>query len=294
MSTQFKLAGRYKLTAVDAITGVSRELAEFDNLITDWGLNRLGTGGIGDGCYVGSGSTAPANGNTSLVALVASNTTYSQNTGNSGAAPYYAWCRRSWRFGQGVAAGNISEVGVGPASNTLFSRALVKDSNGNPTTITVLSTEFLDVSYELRIFAPTSDVTFNANIAGAARACVLRAANVSNWSAATVAASGFRIDQVYGQTAADGDIGTVTQTPGGTGSQTGNVSRDSYSNNSYKATGSINWGLNDANFAGGIKSIYFGAADYQQIAFQCSFTPPIAKTSDKTLSLNVEVSWARA
>lgn len=294
MNQHFGLAGHYTLTATDALTGVTRELASFENLITDGGLNRLGTGGIGDNVYVGSGSTAPANGNTSLVAQVASHGSYSQSTGAAGSAPYYAWCRRTWRFAQGAAAGNLSEVGVGPAANTLFSRALIKDSNGNPTTITVLSTEFLDVTYEFRIYAPASDITFNATIAGVSRACVLRAANVTGWSAATVAASGFRLDQVYGQTAADGDIGTVTQTPGGNSDQTGNVQMDSYSNNSYKRTGTINWGLNNANFGTGIKSIYFGGADYQQIAFQCSFTPPILKTNDKTLSLAVEVSWARA
>lgn len=66
-----------------------------------------------------------------------------------------------WRFNQGDVVGNVSEVGVAlssfPTSSTpLLSRALVVDVNGDPTTITVLADEYLEVEYELYLNASAS------------------------------------------------------------------------------------------------------------------------------------------
>lgn len=299
MKYDIGLAGRYTLWAVNADTGAIRELGEggtrleFDNLITDLGLNMLGTGGIGSTCFVGSGSTAPAVSNTSLVSQVASSGSPTATSGGAnGQSPYYAWYRQTWRFQPGAATGNLSEVGVGTASNSLFSRSLIKDGNGNPTTITILSNEFLDVLYELRLYAPTADVTGTVNISGTNYAYTLRAAGVTNWSG-QAAQIGLRIDTNYGASLGSGDIGTVTQDIGGTIASSIPCTNNAYSNNSYKSTGSINCGLNDANFQTGVKSVSYGGSPNSFIRFQASFTPPIPKTSDKTLSLNVEVSWAR-
>ena len=71
-------------------------------------------------------------------------------------SPYYRWAKVTWRFGQGVAAGNISEVGLGWGNSNLWNRALIKDANGNPTTITVLSDEYLDVVSEIRDYPTLS------------------------------------------------------------------------------------------------------------------------------------------
>ena len=87
----------------------------------------------------------------------------SSEISNTTTAPYYYGGRITWRFGQGIAAGNISEVGLGWGNSNLWNRALIKDANGNPTTITVLSDEYLDVVSEIRVY-PTQNLSGGFNL----------------------------------------------------------------------------------------------------------------------------------
>lgn len=293
---KYKLSGHFWLRAVNAETGTVRELGEFDNLILDAGLNRLGTGGVIGHCVVGSGSTAPTNADTTLAALVASTTNLTASTnGQATSAPYYGYNRVTYRFDMGVAAGNLSEVGIGWGPTSLFSRALILDSGGTPTTITVLSNEFLNVTYEVRVYAPTADVTAAVTIAGVSTDIVARAAAVTDQHDWACGAIGQGVN--FGTTSGSdpycwfgsGAIGTVTQRPSGTSA---NVSRskDTYSNNSLTMTGGVTAALDVANFAGGISTMLVRTT---LGAFQVSFDPPIDKDNTKTLRVNVAVSWAR-
>jgi hypothetical protein len=124
---------------------------------------------------VGSDNTAPANTDTILKTFIAANNTRTAATyGVNSSSPYYRWNKYTYRFNEGVAAGNISEVGVGwlvtGSTYHCWSRALILDGLGAPTTITILSDEFLDVYYEVR-FHPTEvdktgTVVFTGNIGG--------------------------------------------------------------------------------------------------------------------------------
>src|SRR5690606_8917143 len=103
--------------------------------------------------------------------IASSNTVPSNTAGTTSAAPYYTWMRKTFRFAAGVATGNLSEVGISwLTTGALFSRALILDSGGLPTTITVLADEVVDVTYEFRIMAKTDDetgsVTFTGSIGG--------------------------------------------------------------------------------------------------------------------------------
>src|SRR5574337_1573872 len=178
-----RLAGKFSLVA-HKLDGSSRVLAEwFDNLIVDNGLNRIGTGSYMDQCYVGTGSTAPTNADTALEMQVASTSSiHATTSGTSTSPPYYGYSRRTFRFGVGAAAGNLTEVGVGwySGTNMLFSRALIKDIDGNPTTVTVLSDEVLDVAYEFRNYAPPADsAPYVVTISGVDYTFVTRAASVT-------------------------------------------------------------------------------------------------------------------
>lgn len=144
----------------------TKETPMFHNLVLDAGLDRLSVGSaIGRVC-VGSGNSTPVVTQTSLDAFIASTTT-TQGSDAGGkqiiTEPYYYWARRTYRFGEGVAAGNLSEIGLGWTNTNLFNRALIKDASGNPTTITVLADEFLDVVVELR-FYPQRNFTGNFNL----------------------------------------------------------------------------------------------------------------------------------
>lgn len=145
------VGARFKLVVRKASTEeITRETEWFKNIVLDTGLNQMSVGTWIDRVRVGSGNSTPVASQTQLDNTIASTTalfggsgTVSQQTTTS---PYYLAANRTYRFAEGVAAGNISEVGCGWGNGLdLWNRALVKDLNGNPTTITVLSDEFLDV-----------------------------------------------------------------------------------------------------------------------------------------------------
>lgn len=159
MNFQMKneVGARFKLVARKASTEeITRESEWFTNIVLDTGLTQMGVGTWVDRCRVGSGNSTPVATQTQLDSTIASTiamTGIPTNGIQVTTKPYYNWLRRTYRFAEGVAAGNISEVGLGWGTGTaLWNRALVKDLNGNPTTITVLSDEFLDVIVEIRFY----------------------------------------------------------------------------------------------------------------------------------------------
>lgn len=296
------LSGHFKLVAVDCESGTERVVADwFDNLITDIGLNRMGYDYYGGYCYVGSGSTAPTVNDQVLANFVAeSSDLQSTEAGAATSAPYYGWERVKYRFAQGAAAGNISEIGVGwidtttsPASRKVFSRTLVKDGSGNPTTVTVLSSEYLEVIHEIRMYAPTTDVIGQITISGVAHDYILRACN------AVVGQRGFwrpsRGNSVlpgpYGGTwAHSGDIAPVTGSPSGSYSAT-TYTVAAYSDGTKERAITLTAQLDTANYEGGIRCLSFGGINTGM--WQIQFTPTIAKTSSKVLNVTFKVSWAR-
>ncbi|MHA3102689.1 hypothetical protein [Acinetobacter sp. ANC 3791] len=116
---------------------ITTETDWFCNLVLDTGLARMSVGTWIDRCCIGTGNSTLISTQTALNSFLASSTTVqAQSTAiQVSAAPYYYSANLTWRFGQGVAVGNISEVGLGWGNTTLWNRALIKDSNGNPTTI---------------------------------------------------------------------------------------------------------------------------------------------------------------
>lgn len=290
----------------NVLTGESRSLASFENLILDSGLNRLGTGSVIDGACVGTGTTAPADSQTSLASLLRVTTTLQSNTELSGSttAPYYAECQIVYRFAAGTAAGNLSEVGLGWGANAstntmsgLWCRALIKDSSGNPTTITVLSDEVLDVVYTLQLHPPTSDMTGTFNLSGVAYQYTLRPAWVNsrsyyNWWVAGVILYGITS---HGAAAFTGNIGSVTAGPSGTAGYNIALTKQTYVNESNQCVFNITADLNTANLAGGIRSMQFDLAGncWQAEFSQVSDGGTIPKNSTNVLTFPFWVSWDR-
>lgn len=295
MNIKPTLSGRFQISAVNADTGESRFIAEFENLILDTGLERLGVGQAINQCSVGSGSTAPVNTDTALQSFVATTSTIiDQTNGAQATAPYFGWQRWVFRFPLGAAAGNLSEVGIGWGSG-LFSRALIKDSGGTPTTITVLSNEFLDVTYELRIYPPTTDSTNTVVIGGVTHTCVTRAALVTDsnyWSPGIMVANAASFGNSITGTiirARNGSLGAITSSPSGSEGG-GTYTNNAYSSNSKQKSALIAFGLDQGNLSGGISALLFNSSGG---AYQISFSPAIAKDNTKELNLTVRYSWAR-
>jgi hypothetical protein len=157
----------FKLVVRKADTDeIVHETPEFHNLVLTTGLARMAVNTWIDRCCVGTGNSAPVASQVALDSFLASTTATASGTSDSGGiqvttAPYYWFGRRTWRFAVGVATGNISEIGLGWANSNLWNRALVKDTAGNPTTITVLADEYLDVISEVRVYPQESTGSFN-------------------------------------------------------------------------------------------------------------------------------------
>lgn len=293
----FKAAGFYKLAVVGP-DGSTRQVAEFPNLITDAGLNRMGANSdYLQYCQVGSGSTAPTVLDTGLASYIAGTASTTESTNGAQASePYYAWRVKTFSFGTGVAAGNIAEVGVGwAASGSLFSRALVLDSEGDPTTITVLSDESLYVTYEFRLYPAltddTGEVTFTGGLGGTYD-WIWRASDVTSGVGAwDIGASGTSMGAIVPNSVRiyNGTIGAITTAPSGT-----NVlmtpTAQAYVNNSLERRFDISLGLGTANLTGGIRSL---RATLGPTSHQVQFDPAIPKTASDTLSLVVAHTWGR-
>ena len=299
INEKIRMEGFYSFKVSNS-KGESRDLSgiiaeDHKNLILDVGLNALGTTSVVSACKVGTGVTPVAVSQTDLATpLATTSTLQSSSTGRNSTAPYYTWGRRTFRFSQGAAAGNLTEVGVtyGGGSN-LFSRALIVNSEGSPTTLTILSDEWLDVTYELRIYQDLVDKTFNITLLGVDHVVTVRPANVTT----NPSGSSYFFDHFiswyyyYSQCSHyNGTIGTITGSPSGVGSSAGGTSYGAYSQNSLQRSIIYGVGLNDANLAGGIQSTIINT---DKCSWQVGYVPAIAKDSFKTLTMNYTLSWGR-
>lgn len=290
------LAGRYRMRVTGPDGVVRRETPWFNNLITDNGLNRIGTGSIGTFCHVGSGSTAPTVADTALETFVAATSTLNDNVIGSvnEVSEKYAYSQWGFRFAAGAAAGNISEVAIAwsGVGGSVFSRALVRDELGDPMTLTILSDEVLDVIYELRLYPPLTDIPFTLTIGGVEYEGFARTSSfpdTNNW--------GLSMFRTHGTTYAtpnflaySGTVGAISGTPSGF-SGNGSLTWDTYANNSYERTGVASFALDSSNFAGGITA--FRLFSYGSWAFQFSVTPGIPKDATKEFTIRVTTGWAR-
>jgi hypothetical protein len=283
----------------------------FPNIITDQGLDRMGDNADWlKWCQVGAGNATPTALDTGLVSRIAGTITVTTiSSGAQATAPYFGWCQKTFRFGAGVAAGNIAEVGVGWASSgtTLYSRALVLDGGGSPTTVTVLSDEALDVTYQHRVYPPLTDTVGVININGIDYTYTVRAAGVTKG----MSLSNGTITDRYGWGIGTSFIGTlegnnatlhhayatsgsinasITGIPSGTYNEASTDTDAAYSVGTLSRAATITFSLTNANFAGGIEAFRIG---YYWSTFQVGFSPKLPKLSSNNLSLGFSHSWAR-
>lgn len=169
-----RISGHYQMV-VRRADGTVKEERSFDNMILDSGLKFLAVGWSVDEqcktCHVGLGNTPVSPEQVGLAAWQAN--TQDNGPGAMGfiAVPgENAYMERTYvkRFAIGQAAGNLAEVGFGNGwgSAVLFSRALIRDAQGNPTTLTVLLNESLDVIYKVRIYMPNAATESDVVVGG--------------------------------------------------------------------------------------------------------------------------------
>lgn len=300
ISISYGLEGYFNLVIRDASTlQEKRSTGFFKNIITNYGLNALASlPTIFNGCSVGTGNSTPSVSDVALQSQVARTTTAISNTVViSSEAPYYSARVVTFRFAEGAAAGNLSEVGINAEASSpyeLWSRALILDNLGNPTTITVLPNEILDVVYECRVYAMENDVSGGPfTLLGVQYNWIMRAIRVrqdmTNILVAGTTNPGAAV-------AYDGDMVQVTDLqPSGTiagGSSVGTIAP--YVNNSYKKQITYTWTVTQGNGASGIKTLFMPVTDSPVAPyFQVGLDKIFPKSPTNTFSIVFEWSWSR-
>lgn len=296
----------------------TREVAYFPNLITDIGLDRIGSfNGAAAYCQVGTGTSTPTFGDTALANRIASsNSEISGGTTSQivTGPPRYASNVSGRRFAAGVFSGQaLSEVGFGWAtSGSLYNRALIQDGGGSPTTITIQSDEILDVYLETRMYIPTGDsAPFVLSLGGVDYTFVrrvMRNAQTNNPGSTSIgwglnnAPGSMPACGIYGdgaggssgaQVASAAWNGAMTTENGvnPTGTRGGsNAAMSAYVAGTYQRAGQLIWPITLGNISGGINVISLTTT---WSCWQFSVAPNIPKTSDLQLILNVLQTWNR-
>ena len=305
MKQKLGLQGFYKITCRLPDGTISQQL-EFPNLITDLGLNGIGTNGTSwmTSVSLGTGTGAPANGDTALSGTVVSTTTVSAPTGAIVTGPpRYASDTYSATFAQGVATGTWTEVGIGRNSTTLWSRALILDGSGNSTSLTVIAIEQLTVEYQLRCYMNASDVTGNITISGTSHAYTVRP-NVDVYPRSLVDGSWMMasVGGVGGPFSVQGNNGALNAAwvdPAGTSfSYTGGLfTVAAYSSTSYTKVCTHTWSVDYGNLSGGITVLRpYLRGDGNNggaMGFKFGFNAALPKDNTKTMSMTFSYTWSR-
>jgi len=282
---------------------VIRSLPKFQNLILDQGLDYLGQGQtrFTRNCYVGTGTAVPLVSDTSL-----GNTLGSEYPDNYTAplelndVDRYIYSTITYIFDYGSIVGDIAEIGIGndASNNALFSKSLIKDENGDPTIITLSSSEQLRVIYEYRVYQPQASIFDGVvgiyTIAGK----TANADSLYSWymrhgiNPSQIERNCFQLGGGSIK-ATDGSVGaTIIDEPTGTIIADTNASGEdsAYIPGSFTRDFTKKFTLNEANSASGISALLI---TYGPTCFQFSITPSIIKTEIENLDITFRYTWAR-
>lgn len=301
--TKIGISGHITVELIDAKTKRIKRKLEFNNLITNGGLDALASkafmsSGFGATrfCGVGTGSTAPANTDTTLVAEIlprAQNSGFSPPVTYTAGPPDYYEASDTYLFLESAANGNLTEVGFFELDtpSTLFSRQLFKDDLGTPTTIIKTSSDQLRITYKVRVYPPVADVVSSGvDISGSAYDVTVRPLRVTTteWNSLfTQTMSGFFTGSII---AYSGSLPTrnASTFPSGFLGNASTNNMDAYVSGNYFLTASPKW--EPANIVSSIGMVGFRN---NMLLFGVGFSPVLPKTNTKRLTLNVKVSWAR-
>lgn len=284
--------GIVKLEAIKY--GKSIRDIEFENLITDYGLDQYGQGqGVNAGVsfFQASTSTAvPSNSDTTLPAPLGARF---QQTGGSSSSPATSaadFSSTSWTATSAVGGvvGNVTKIGIfataSASSTDLVAVALVVDSSGNPVAFPVEADEQLRVTYTRRAYTISSESSGTQILSGVPYNYTIRAisntgADVTN----SISANNlFRLlptatHPAWGQVSPSGSSPAASATQG------------LYTNGSYSRSQSPLWP------AGNATGTWRGAiiASSSRHQYSVVYETPLVKTAGMILRLPFNFSWSR-
>ena len=179
---KYPMRGEFTTRVICAKTGVVKDEKTFPNTLTTLFFERaLNINASSSdrffGFMAGSGSSEPLETDQQLDARVGYAAVFPAESTveiNSERVPRYKKQSVTMRAGEGVFVGNISELAIyggnanpDHANAYMASRALIRDASGAPTSITVLSDEFLEITWSIYIYMWDSVTgVLNINIDG--------------------------------------------------------------------------------------------------------------------------------
>lgn len=281
-----------------------RVIAEqtFENLILDGGLNRFGssTAALYPLCYVGTGTVAPAATDTQLGAWVATSSSGASSAGAGVAPNYESYVQGVYTFVLGAVVGNMTEVGVGSSPTALWSRALILDGLGVPTSFPVAADEQLEVTYRLYQYPPMADVATTQLVGGTTYNVIIRPGKVTStnfWGPRPASSSSYSqpaaqiTNSTSGGTAYTGNKLDATSTANiaGTLGNTTSVTHVAYAGGTFYQDCAMIW--NPSNGNGNIRTVLQNRGT---TVWQIEYQTVIPKTATQTLTLPFRMAWARA
>ena len=166
------VAGEYR-AVIRRADGSVEDTGWFKNLVVDQGLDIIGSGTDQTymlwACIVGTGTGAPSAGQTALQSPIGSPSGQpisSDFVNNGGGDGYSGTTTKGYAFAQGAVVGTITEVGITNSDGTLFSRALILDGGGTPTSVSITSLDQLTMYYRLKVYPQLTDTTGSVTISG--------------------------------------------------------------------------------------------------------------------------------
>lgn len=303
--------GEYRLEVRKAATGaLVRQVGPFKNKITDIGLDAYATRGVFAMLFVGTGTSASSVLDTQMGAFKA------RDSGGGGvtrtretSSPYWSQMETSSRFNAGTATGNLTEVGIGwdsgdgaiASAHRVWSRELIVDGAGNPTSLTILSDEYLDVFYTVRWYPMLDDVTGSVTLDGVSYGYTARSALVTSagfaggYSSQNIGRLSSCLAYARKPTLSLGAV-TGNLTGGEIAGGEGTISNSAYVPSSLEKAAVVTWGLSAGNHANGIRGIrltYTSQYSHLNQYYQILFDKDIPKTASKILSLGFKFNWGR-
>lgn len=294
-------------TGTYSIYSVSSEdtevlLGTTDNLVVDNGLDLINNSGSSEilyTCVVSSDTSQISPYTNQIPSIVASSSNrIASSYGSSDSPPFFYWYRVTFEFDAGAANGNLTKVGITNSSGSLFSVAMFKDPEGNPTTIQPISNERLRVVYDYKVYVAVSDVVIEDvkvfKNSDNLYKITIRPAAVNSAEIARDLHRGLFITNYYGNyslNAYRGNIGKITSTPSELLFRKDDAfTPQPYTNGDFVKFFKTNISLNEFNHASGISSFLFSTS---RGAYQIQFEPPLIKNNNQIMNIKLPITSGR-
>lgn len=294
--------GTYNIYSVNE-NNVESFLGSSDNLVVDNGLDLINTSEseeILHTCVVSSDTSQISPNTNQIPGVIATTSSKIASTyGSSDTAPFYYWYRITFEFSAGSANGNLTKVGITNSSGSLFSVAMFKDPEGNPTTIQPMTNERLRVVYDYKVYINSSDVVLEdvkiiKNSSNLYK-ITIRPASINSASMAKDLNKGLYITNYYNGSyslmAYRGKAGKITSTPSDFLFQKDNaLSAQAYTNGDFIKFFSISLDHNEFNHTSGISTLLFST---NRGAYQIQFEPPLVKNDTQIMNIKLPITSGR-